>query len=216
MKKIIFILLCLFFINVNADEEPIKIVPVCNGTYKVGSTFDVFFNVSGATESRFVGAIDGTFTYDKNAFSIESSSILLNGWSSLIGGVNENNKFMYGDMTFTNQLKTSASVVKMTFKANNLIENASFTISGTNATGPNEDQLPSSGGSCAVTVSNEEVPPTNEDNNGGTQNNDNKQENKEEEKQNPTTGTSIGISLAVLALMYFGIRFYLKRSKKYL
>ena len=69
MKKILFILLCLFCImSVNADEQPIKIVPVCSGTYKVGSTFDVFFNVSGATENRFVGAIDGTFTYDKNSY----------------------------------------------------------------------------------------------------------------------------------------------------
>ena len=217
MKKILFILLCLFCVTgVNADEQPIKIVPVCSGTHKVGSTFDVFFNVSGATENRFVGAIDGALTYDKNAFSIESSSILLNGWSSLTGGVNENNKFMYSDMTFTNQLKTNANMIKITFKANSIIENASFTISGTNATGPNEDQLPSSGGSCVVTVSNEEIPPTNEDNNGGTQNSDNKQENKEEEKKNPTTGTSIGISLGVLIIMYFGIRFCLKRSKKYL
>lgn len=153
MKKIYIILFSLFIFLININNANALILkPSGSEEGKVGG--ELTFYITLDDNHNNISAIDGTFNYDSNIFTLVSSSCLVNNWSEL-SNISNNKVFGYANLSFDNMISDlNKDIVKVILKVNEKVKagNYSINIDNPNATNEEGNSISIEGGSHIVKI----------------------------------------------------------------
>lgn len=153
MKKIYIILFSLFIFLININNANALILkPSGSEEGKVGGELTFYITLDDNHDN--ISAIDGTFNYDSNIFTLVSSSCLVNNWSEL-SNISNNKVFGYANLSFDNMISDlNKDIVKVILKVNEKVKagNYSISIDNPNATNEEGNSISIEGGSHIVKI----------------------------------------------------------------